>query len=173
MTDAEKDESASLDLPEELRTFVEDFAFAWGAAGNPRMDGRVLGLLLIVDRPFLSSAQIAEMLGASAGAVSMSTRALVSLGFLKPHSLPGDRSRYFRVEEDVWGSFLAGERDYARRITSTIEYGLDAVSEDAVGPRTRLNNARRYMVWLVGYHRKMLSDWEAYRDSGIDEDPAS
>jgi hypothetical protein len=29
------------------------------------------------------------------------------------------------------------------------------------------------MVWLVGYHRKMLSDWEAYRDSGIDEDPVS
>ncbi|KNC24717.1 hypothetical protein FF38_06605, partial [Lucilia cuprina] len=63
-------------LSEEARTFVEDFAFSWGAAGNPRMDGRVLGLLLIVDRPFLSSAQIAEMLGASAGAVSMSTRAL-------------------------------------------------------------------------------------------------
>ncbi len=61
-------------LSEEARTFVEDFAFSWGAAGNPRMDGRVLGLLLIVDRPFLSSAQIAEMLGASAGAVTPAPR---------------------------------------------------------------------------------------------------
>lgn len=159
-------------LSEEARTFVEDFAFSWGAAGNPRMDGRVLGLLLIVDRPFLSSTQIADLLGASAGAVSMSTRALVSLGFLKPHSLPGDRNRYFRVEEDVWGSFLAGERDYARRVTSTIEYGLDILPDDASGPRTRLQNARRYMIWLMGYHRKMLADWQAYRDADIDEDVA-
>ncbi len=171
-TDRQSEQPAEY-LTEEARTFVEDFAFAWGAAGNPRMDGRVLGLLLIVDRPFLSSAQIAEMLAASAGAVSMSTRALVSLGFLKPHSLPGDRNRYFRVEEDVWGGFLAGERDYARRITSTIDYGLDILPDEADGPRTRLQNARRYMVWLIGYHRKMLGDWQAYRDSGIDEDVAT
>lgn len=169
----EADDDTQLDaFPEEMRIFVEDFAFSWGAAGNPRMDGRVLGLLLIVDRPFLSSAQIGEMLSASAGAVSMSTRALVSLGFLKPHSLPSDRNRYFRVEEDVWGGFLRGERDYLKRVTTTIDYGLDIVPEEAAGPRTRLNNARRYMVWLAGYHRKMLTDWEAYRDSGVDEDLA-
>ncbi len=95
-------------LDEATLTFIEDFAFAWGAAGNPRMEGRVLALLLITDEPHLSLSQIAGLLNASTGAVSMSTRALMNLGFLKPHSIPGDRNRYFRTEEDVWGSFLRG-----------------------------------------------------------------
>lgn len=160
------------DLDEATRAFIEDFAYAWGAAGNPRMDGRVLGLLLIVDRPYLSSAQIADLLKASTGAVSMSTRALMNLGFIKHHSVPGDRSHHFRTEEDVWGSFLAGERDYLSRISSTIEFGLDTLPDGAEHPRTRLNTARRYMTWLASYHRKMLADWQAYRDSPDEDETA-
>jgi DNA-binding transcriptional regulator GbsR (MarR family) len=134
------------------------------------MEGRVLALLLIVDEPYLSSARIADLLQASAGAVSMSTRALVNLGFLKRHAIPGDRSHYFRTEDDVWGGFLAGERDYVRRINSTLEFGLDVLPEDASRPRTRLTNALRYMTWLVGHHRKMLAEWQEYRDSTLAAD---
>ncbi|MDF2992865.1 MAG: transcriptional regulator [Microbacterium sp.] len=177
MTDEERTETAGppADAPagvldEAVSAFVEDFAYAWGAAGNPRMEGRVLALLLIVDEPYLSSARIADLLQASAGAVSMSTRALVNLGFLKRHAIPGDRSHYFRTEDDVWGGFLAGERDYVRRINSTLEFGLDVLPEDASRPRTRLTNALRYMTWLVGHHRKMLAEWQEYRDSTLAAD---
>lgn len=158
-------DAQSTDLDEATRVFIEDFAYGWSMMGNARMEGRVLGLLLIVDEPYLSSSQIAEMLQASTGAVSMSTRALVSAGFLKPHSLPGDRNHYFRAEDDVWGSFLAGEREYLTRLASTIDFGLDILPETTSPPRTRLGNARRYMTWLAGHHRKMLAEWEKYRDA--------
>ena len=153
-----------VDLDEATRVFVEDFAYAWGQAGIPRMEGRILGLLLIVDAPMLSSARIAELLGASAGAVSMATRSLINVGFIRPHSVPGDRNRYFRVEDDVWGGFLASEREYFGKVSATIDYGLGLLEDTDGGPRTRLENARRYMTWLSGYHSRMLADWEAYRD---------
>lgn len=164
------DEMRSDELPEATRAFIEDFAYAWGAAGNQRMEGRVLGLLLITDEPYLSSSRIAELLRASTGAVSMSTRSLVNLGFIKPHSIPGDRNHYFRAEDDVWGSFLAGERDYVQRINSTILFGLDILPEGDSAPRRRLDNALRYWEWLGGYHRQMLAAWERYRDSVEDVD---
>jgi hypothetical protein len=171
-TPTARDEAARLtELDDETRTFVEDFASSWESANNARMDGRVLGLLIIVDEPYLSSAQIAQLLQASTGAVSMATRALVTVGFLKRHSLPGDRAHYFRVEDDVWGTFLSGEREYLRRMKGTVAGGLDLVPAEAAGPRTRLRNAQRYMTWLEGYHRKMLADWEAYRDA-TDGEPA-
>ena len=157
------------ELDDATRTFVEDFASSWESANNARMDGRVLGLLIIVDEPYLSSARIAHLLQASTGAVSMATRALVTVGFLKRHALPGDRAHYFRVEDDVWGTFLSGEREYLRRMKGTVIGGLGLVPADAAGPRTRLRNAQRYMTWLEGYHRKMLADWEAYRDA-VDAD---
>jgi hypothetical protein len=158
------------ELDDATRTFVEDFASSWESANNARMDGRVLGLLIIVDEPYLSSARIAHLLQASTGAVSMATRALVTVGFLKRHALPGDRAHYFRVEDDVWGAFLSGEREYLRRMKGTVIGGLGLVPADAAGPRTRLRNAQRYMTWLEGYHRKMLADWEAYRDAVSDDD---
>lgn len=163
-TPADQREAMPTELDEATRAFVEDFAYAWSTSGNPRMEGRVLGLLLVVDAPFLSSARIADLLRASAGAVSMATRSLMNVGFLKPVSMPGDRSHYFRAEDDVWGGFLAGEREYLRRIESAVAYGLDVVPESATGPRTRLENAQRYMSWLAGYHAKMLADWQRFRD---------
>lgn len=158
-------------LDEDTRTFIEDFASSWELANNARMEGRVLGLLIIVDEPYLSSAQIGQLLQASTGAVSMATRSLVTVGFLKRHTLPGDRAHYFRVEDDVWGTFLSGEREYLRRMKSVVVGGLDIVPGDAVSPRTRLRNAQRYMTWLEGYHRKMLLDWEQYRDSHETDHP--
>jgi hypothetical protein len=166
--DSVGDDARLTELDDATWSFVEDFATSWVSTNNSRMDGRVLALLIIVEEPFLSSARIAELLRASTGAVSTATRSLVSVGFLKRHSVPGDRSHYFRVEDDVWGNFLSGEREYLRRMKATVVGGLSLVPDDASGPRTRLRNAQRYMTWLEGYHRKMLADWEAYRDAPDD-----
>lgn len=140
--------------------FVEQFALTW----SPRMEGRIIALLMIMDRPYLSAQQIARLLKASAGAVSTGTRRLAEAGFIKRHSVLGDRQHYFRVEDDIWGSFLAGERNYLGHMRNVIDDGL-AIAGDADGPHKRLVNARNYMEWLAGYHRKMLADWEAYRDA--------
>ncbi|MFJ6001714.1 GbsR/MarR family transcriptional regulator [Arthrobacter sp. NPDC092385] len=166
MTDKQSgSRSFSGELDDKTRTFIEDFASSWELANNARMEGRVLGLLMIVDEPYLSSAQIGQLLQASTGAVSMATRSLVIVGFLKRHNIPGDRAHYFRVEDDVWGTFLSGEREYLRRMKGAITGGLGILDSEAASPRTRLRNAERYMTWLEGYHRKMLLDWEAYRDA--------
>ncbi|MBU4337742.1 MAG: transcriptional regulator [Actinobacteria bacterium] len=166
---------AGLPVLDEPRVqFVEQFALVWATAGNPRMEGRIMGLLMILDQQYLSSTQIATMLHASAGAVSTSTRQLVDVGFLKRHVIPGDRNHYFRVEDDIWGSFLAGERHYLERLQDVIETGFAAVpgraeagdgGEADHGPLLRLTNARLYLTWLAGYHRRMLVDWRAYRDA--------
>ncbi|MBU4214445.1 MAG: MarR family transcriptional regulator [Actinobacteria bacterium] len=155
------------------------------------MEGRIMGLLMILDEPYLSSTQIATMLHASAGAVSTSTRQLVDVGFLKRYVIPGDRNHYFRVEDDIWGSFLDGERHYLQRLQDVIDTGFAVIpgaaargdatgpthapaEADATGPTPeqpdggpllRLTNARLYITWLTGYQRRMLADWHAYRDA--------
>ena len=150
----------------EALAWVEEFALTWeGSSKTPRMEGRILGLLMIVDAPYLSSHQIARLLSASAGAVSGATRKLVDGGFVKRHAVAGDRNHYFRVEDDVWGSWLESERAYLPRLQRVIDDGIAASAGADASQRRRLLNARHYMEWLAGYHRKMLADWEAYRDA--------
>ncbi|WP_108723838.1 GbsR/MarR family transcriptional regulator [Cellulomonas timonensis] len=161
-------------LDETSQRFVEEFGLAWEGMHSTRMEGRVIGLLMIIDEPYLSSAQIGSLLRASAGAVSTSTRRLGDAGFIKRHMIPGDRSHYFRVEDDIWGGFLAGERAYLVRLSDAITTGFATLdSDEDHPPRRRLTNARNYMTWLAGYHRKMLADWEAYRDALPDDEDSA
>lgn len=154
--------SDSLDA--ETTAFIENFATAWDSKNSSRMEGRVLGLLLISDEPYMSAHRIGQLLQASAGAISMATRSLVAIGFMNRHTVPGDRRHFFRVEDDVWGAFLAGERDYLQRMAVVVRGGMNTTAGRRPGPRRRLVNAALYMTWLQGYHRKMLEDWHAYRD---------
>lgn len=151
--------------------WVEEFALTWDGSHSARMEGRIVGLLMIADAPYLSSQQIATLLSASAGAVSTGTRRLVEVGFIKRHVVTGDRNHYFRVEDDIWGSWLATERLYLPKLQRVIGEGL-AHAGSASGPRTRLDNAGHYMEWLAQHHRQMLAEWEAYRDALADENGA-
>lgn len=161
-----------LELTPGQRTFVERFALAWQATTSNRMEARIIALLMIVDRPHLSSGEIATLLTASAGSVSTATRHLTEVGFIHRVALPGDRSYYFAVEEDIWGGWLASERNYLRMLSAAIETGMDEIKPGGL-PQRRMRNARDYMIWLSGYHAKMRADWQAYRDARPAEDSAS
>ncbi|MFD5745786.1 transposase [Streptomyces sp. NPDC127033] len=150
--------------------FVEEMGLLWEAAGSGRMDGRILGYLLITDIPYVSSGKLAEALKVSAGSVSLATRRLVEAGFLKRHAVPGERSRYFRVDDDVWGSFLAGERRYLDRQHQLAEQALELLGPEEEAPRRRLRNMRDYMRWVRGGHQDLLARWREYqRRPGTDE----
>lgn len=145
------------------RQFAEDISIIWEMAGTSRMDGRVLGYLMIMDRPFISSADLAAALGASTGAVSMSTRRLIDTNFIRRHSVPGDRNHYFAAEEDPWGSFLANERRYFEKEIRVLEAGLSWLDPGDDAARVRLTNGRDYLEWVQDYHHKMLKDWQAHK----------
>ncbi|WP_084099971.1 GbsR/MarR family transcriptional regulator [Demequina sp. NBRC 110051] len=145
------------------RQFAEDLSLIWEQAGTSRMDGRVLGYLLIMDRPYISSADLATALGASAGAVSMATRRLIDMTFIRRHPVPGDRNHYFRAEDDPWGSFLANERRFFDREIRTLDETIGWLRPEDTAARTRLRNGRDYLRWVQDYHTQMLADWEQHK----------
>jgi hypothetical protein len=155
---------------QELSDFVEEFALNWASMGSPRMEGRVIGYLLITDKPYLSSDDLAAALSASSGSISTATRRLVEVGFIKRHVVPGDRSHYFKADDDLWGYFLSRERRGLLRQRDLFNDALEGGTVVDPRARLRLTNARNYMEWLYDYNRVMLSDWQEYRDSLVQKD---
>lgn len=153
------------------RQFIESFGVLREMAGEPRMEGRVLGYLMTSSKPYVSSAELARELKASAGSISVITRRLIEMGMVARHAIPGDRSHYFTVDDDIWGSFLAGERRYLDRQRTLFADLLADVPAELDGPRRRLVNARNYMEWLASYHRKMLADWKTYNETHSEIEP--
>ena len=151
------------------REIVEEMGVFWEQNGSPRMQGRIVGYLMLSDAPSVSTAELMSALQASAGSISTSTRLLVEQGFIRRVAAPAERSHYFRAEEDVWGAFLAGERGYLHSRKRFAEEVVRELGDADTPSRRRMSNMRDYMAWLADHHRAMLQDWEDFkrdRDAG-------
>jgi DNA-binding transcriptional regulator GbsR (MarR family) len=132
----------------------------WYEMGEPPIEGRIVGYLMLSNAPHVSSAELIEVLQTSAATISTTTRRLADVGFIRRVSVPGQRGNHFRVEDDIWGAFLAGERKYLGRRSQFASEILEKLGSDDATLRRRVENMRDYMTWLATYHRKMLDDWE-------------
>lgn len=148
-------------LSDAARAFIEDFADNWHESGAGRMEGRVMGYLLITTSDHVSSAELSQELGIASGAVSMATRALSDQGFIRRRRLPGDRSHYFEAHEDIWGGFLTSERRWVFRMESILDEATHQLGLSGPASR-RVLVAREYMRWLSDYNQQMFRDWRAH-----------
>jgi hypothetical protein len=85
--------------------------------GLPLIAGRSLGWLMICDPPEQSAAQIAAGIGASRASLTTNLRLLGSVGFLHRLTKPGDRTVYYRVDDDAWATVVR------RQIASLAAFG--------------------------------------------------
>jgi DNA-binding transcriptional regulator GbsR (MarR family) len=142
---------------------VEEMGTMWYEMGEPPIEGRIVGYLMLSNAPHVSSSELIEVLQTSAATISTTTRRLADVGFIRRVSVPGQRGNHFRVEDDIWGAFLAGERKYLDRRARFAEEILDQLGSEDAPLRRRVENMRDYMTWLASYHRKMLDDWEEFK----------
>src|SRR5580692_8096507 len=97
----------------EIRVWVEHVAAAFAQHfGLPPITGRILGWLLICDPPEQSAGEIAEAIGASRASLTTSMRLLTAGEFVRRRHRPGERTTYFRIDDDAW------ERVIRQRIIS-------------------------------------------------------
>jgi DNA-binding transcriptional regulator GbsR (MarR family) len=79
---------------------VESFSLMFEQFGFPRMGGRIFAFLILTERPYVTQAELTDLLQASTGSVSTMIRLLETLGFVERVSLPGHRRDRFRVHPD-------------------------------------------------------------------------
>jgi DNA-binding transcriptional regulator GbsR (MarR family) len=145
-------------------TLVEELGLLWEDLGMLRMDGRVLGYLMLSTAPHVSTSELREALKASTGSISMATSRLKEWGFIEQVAVAGERSHYFRAGDDVWGTFLASEDKAYRKARHLAERVLDNLDSDGDDqPRERFENMRDYHEWLEEHHKQLSQQWEAFK----------
>src|SRR5258707_3209499 len=96
-----------------LQEFVESMGVYFERFALPRIGGRILGLLLIADRP-LSLDDMASTLRVSRASISTNMRLLTASSLAEQVSFPGDRRDYYRF----------GPETSVRGLTTAIDGGL-------------------------------------------------
>lgn len=120
------------DLHNEEKNFVEEVGIVFEQTGLPRMAGRIFGWLLISDPPYQSPAELTEVLMASKGSISTTTRLLIQMGLVERFVIPGVRHDYFRLRPDALQRTIRhGLEDEIKMFRQLAEHGLELMRSEA------------------------------------------
>lgn len=154
----------------DVRSFVERIGLYFAQYGLPRIGGRILGLLLVADRP-LTLDDIANALMVSRASVSTNVRLVLTFGFAERVSVPGDRRDYYQCPPDVWDRVLLINIEAVKELRTLAGRGIAAVhpndandANDAVA-HDRLEEMLEFCDVTLDDSYAMLEHWRARRQA--------
>lgn len=134
--------------------------------GMARMVGRVFGYLLICDEDAVSFDQIREVLDASKGSISSTTKQLVQIGFIETVSLPGDRKTYFKVTDIELGKMLSQRMKFFEKFSEVLGKGRKLKNrEDEVSDWLR--DASFFYSWIGDEIEQTIQKWHREKENLI------
>lgn len=132
----------------QLLQWVEQVTAYLTRDGFPPIAARILGWLLICDPPEQPAAEIAAAIDASRASLTTNMQVLTVMGLVSRHSRPGERTAYYRVEDEAW------ERLVRQRIAGLAAFcEITSAGMRLVGPEsrraTRIRAAHETFDWMA------------------------
>jgi hypothetical protein len=139
---------SSQDNEDEVLRWVERVAtFCVEEWALPPITGRILGLLMICDPPEHSAGRIAETIQASRASLTSNMRFLTAIGLVRKVRVPGDRTTYYRIEDDAWLKVVQRKLDSLGAFGDIADEGVRLAGGS--GSHTeRIRAAQRSLTWL-------------------------
>jgi DNA-binding transcriptional regulator GbsR (MarR family) len=128
--------------------FIERLGLQVEGEGFPRISGRIVGFLLLQDRPY-SLDELADELKVSKASISTNARALERLGYVERHSVPGDRRDYYQIVDEPWVQLMATVRDQFRSRIDLFTETESALPVEFDAGRRRLAAWRDFFTHVV------------------------
>jgi DNA-binding transcriptional regulator GbsR (MarR family) len=147
-------------MDEAARQFVEAVGLFFEDAGVPRIGGRLLGLLLLAERP-LSLDQITRTLGVSRASVSTNSRMLLYTGMIERVSFPGDRRDYDQFSARGWESSVEADIKGTRALLRIMSEALTTLDPANTAGRTRLRESVAFYSFIAEELAAMIERWRS------------
>lgn len=155
-----------MQLNEKTRVFIERMGLAFEHLGATRTAGRLVGLLLVGDRP-LSLSELAGLLQVSKASVSTNARLLGHIGLCQRVSVPGDRRDYYEILPGAFERAVMRRMAVIHELIDLARQGLEAVEAENDTARSRLEHMRDFYRFFLDELDGALAKWqETHRSSG-------
>ena len=145
-------------LSVEQREFIESMGVFFEYFGLPRIIGRLMGLLMLADRP-LTLDDMAQALLVSRASVSTNIRIALHHGYAVRVGILGDRRDYYRFSDDVWEKRSQVTLEASKVSRAMAERGLAALGPDDDSARACLQEMLDYCDFSIEEATTMLARW--------------
>jgi DNA-binding transcriptional regulator GbsR (MarR family) len=140
--------------------YYEEFGVYFEGIGLTRIEGRIIGLLLISPDGRLSMPEICEALKASKSNVSVALKSLTQLHLIDRISLPGERRDVFRASADMWTRSFRARMHQLTDLMRLAERGLELISDTPPEQQRRLRLMRDMNAFMAREFPKLLEAWD-------------
>lgn len=143
--------------------FIEEMGLIAQQDGEPRIAGRIIGLLIAEGRE-LSLNQISERLSVSRASVSTNARHLASRGLVRLTTHSGDRQDYYELSSASYVHMLhelAGRMEKYASVTEACAIEIESESEGAARRVTELSAFYRDSSQFLGNWATVLLQGKA------------
>jgi DNA-binding transcriptional regulator GbsR (MarR family) len=148
-----------MELNEKTRDFIERMGLTFEHMGATRTMGRLMGLLLVADKP-LSLNELVSLLQVSKATVSTNARLTDQLGLTQRVSIPGDRRDFYQILPGAFERAAARRMAAIHQLIELSQQGLEAIEQDNDTARARLQTMQEFYQFFLTEMDSALAKWK-------------
>lgn len=150
------------DIGPDVQRFIESMGVYFEQFNLPRICGRIVGLLMVADRP-LTLDDMAAALRVSRASASTDVRLAIQFGVAELVSMLGDRRDYYRFTANAWEHHLLHAVKSTAAMRRVAEIGLQAVAPYDSAARARIEEMFDFCNFSEGELRGAVERWRERR----------
>ena len=144
--------------------FIEKFAlFFENMTPFPRIAGKIFSYLLICSPAEQSQIQLIKRLGIAKSSVSTMIKMLLQTHMIDEVSIPGERSRYYKIKIDGWEDLFIQKLKGITAMRSIIAEGYDVVSSKDPLVFKRLDSIDDMYAFFQEDMKTFAERWEKHK----------
>ncbi|MBC5772694.1 MarR family transcriptional regulator [Pontibacter sp. KCTC 32443] len=147
-------------LSDKQRELIEEIGIYHENNGFQPAVARVMGLLLVSDRPELTFDEISESLNISKSATSNALNMLLNTNHIEYTTFSGDRKRYFRIKSSNWRDLFAKKMEDLGGLNDILKRVLEVRKRDNPVYDQKLKSFISFLDYLKSQLPTLMEKWE-------------
>lgn len=145
-------------LNRQTREFIEKLGLMFDRLGATRTAGRMMGLLLVAERP-LCLAEMAELLNVSKASISTNARMVEQIRIAHRVSVPGDRRDYYELTPSSFEQMVVHRIRTMSEFVRLADEGKSAIDDGNRVAHDRLDSMKSFYEFFLGELEACLEQW--------------
>lgn len=147
-------------LSDKQRELIEEIGIYHENNGFQPAVARVVGLLLVSDKPELTFDEISEALNISKSATSNALNMLLNTGKIEYTTFSGDRKRYFKMKSSNWRDLFNKKMDDLSGLNDMLKRVLEVRKRESPVYDVQLKSFISFLDYLKQQLPSLIEEWE-------------
>ncbi|RDV13585.1 MarR family transcriptional regulator [Pontibacter diazotrophicus] len=146
-------------LSDKQRELIEEIGIYHENSGFQPAVARVMGLLLVSDKPELTFDEISETLSISKSATSNALNMLLNTGHIDYTTFSGDRKRYFRIRSSNWREMFNKKMEDLSGLNNLLKRVLEVRKRENPDYDIKLKDFIGFLDYLKQQLPELMEKW--------------